>query len=423
MKKYDVIVVGAGSSGLMAAINAATQGAQVILIDKNPRPGRKLVISGGGRCNVTNRTSRADLIAHIPGNGKFLYSALDQFDQEDIIAFFESRGVALKEEDHGRMFPVSNQARTILDALTKELDSLGVERRQRTTVKRVCYDRTLNQVTGVELEDGSVIEGKTVILAVGGRTYPRTGTTGDGYAWAKAAGHTIERLYPTESPLLSHDELIKLNHLKGVSLRDVRVTLWNNSNRQKALIEHQMDMVITHFGYSGPAMLRTSGHVNQYLYQEKQTTAYLSINLVPSLTLDAFKENVEAQRNKQLTTLLKQWMPEKMAEEIIYRSGIDKTAAYKHLSPTQVANLWEQMTCFKITAYGTQPLEKGFVTGGGVSTKEVQPRSMESKLMSGLFFCGELLDINGYTGGYNITAAFVTGTIAGQNAAWTAFAK
>ncbi|MBG9989416.1 NAD(P)/FAD-dependent oxidoreductase [Aerococcaceae bacterium DSM 111176] len=421
MTKYDVIVVGAGSSGLMAAINAATQGAKVILIDKNPRPGRKLVISGGGRCNVTNRTTREDLITHIPGNGKFLYSALDQFDQEDIIHFFESRGVALKEEDHGRMFPVTDRARTILDTLTGELEELGVEVRQRSTVSKVLYDKDLNQVSGIELENGDIVEGKAIVLAAGGRAYPRTGATGDGYAWARAAGHTIERLYPTESPILSHDALIKRNHLKGVSLRDVRVTLWNGPEHQKSLVEHQMDMVITHFGYSGPAILRTSGHVNQYLHDENAETAYLSINLVPNLTEDEFKQVAEENRNKQMTTILKQWMPEKMAEEVLWRSEIEKTAAFKQLTHAQIDSLWNNMTVFTFTAYGTQPIEKGFVTGGGVSTKEVNPRSMESKLMAGLFFCGELLDINGYTGGYNITAAFVTGTIAGQNAAWTSF--
>ncbi len=423
MNTYDVIVIGAGSSGLMAAINAGQQGAKVLLIDKNPRPGRKLVISGGGRCNVTNRTTREDLIAHIPGNGKFLYSALDQFDQEDIITFFESRGVALKEEDHGRMFPVTDRARTILDTLTQELEALNVENRQRTTVKRIRYDHKNKEVIGVELENGENLDAKCVVLAVGGRTYPRTGTTGDGYAWAKAAGHKIERLYPTESPILSNDTLIKKNHLKGVSLRDVKVTLWDSPERKKTIVEHQMDMVITHFGYSGPAILRTSGHMNQYLHDNNQDTAYLSINLVPQLIYAHFQEDAEAHRNRQLTTILKQWVPEKMAEEVIWRAKLEPTTAYKQLIPSEIEQLWQHLTNFNFTGYGTQPIEKGFVTGGGVSTKEVVPQTMESKKISGLFFCGELLDINGYTGGYNITAAFVTGTIAGQHSAWTAFGK
>ncbi|MBG9981590.1 NAD(P)/FAD-dependent oxidoreductase [Aerococcaceae bacterium DSM 111020] len=420
---YDVVIIGAGSSGLMAAISAGQQGARVLLIDKNPRPGRKLVISGGGRCNVTNRTTREDLIAHIPGNGKFLYSALDQFDQEDIIDFFESRGVALKEEDHGRMFPVTDRARTILDTLTQELTALNVETRQRSIVKKIHYHHEKKAVQGVELDDGTKIDTKCVVLAVGGRTYPRTGTTGDGYSWAKAAGHRIERLYPTESPILSHDTLIKKNHLKGVSLRDVKVTLWDSPEHKKALVEHQMDMVITHFGYSGPAILRTSGHMNQFLHQNNQDTAHLSINLVPDLTFHHFLEYAEDNRNKQLTTILKHWMPEKMAEEIVWRAKIRSTTAFKQLTASELDLLWLHVTTFHITGYGTQPIEKGFVTGGGVSTKEVIPQTMESKKMSGLFFCGELLDINGYTGGYNITAAFVTGTIAGQHAAWTALSK
>lgn len=416
---YNVIVIGGGTSGLMAAINAAQNGARVLIVEKNRRLGRKLLLTGGTRCNVTNRTSREDLINHIPGNGKFLYGPLNQFDQEDIIDFFQSRGVALKEEDHGRMFPVTDKSQTILDTLMKELDQYDVTVELDNPVRDVIYDKENNRVLGVRTDSGQDFGAKSVVLAIGGRAYPRTGTTGDGYRIAKNAGHTITYLYATEVPLTSDDDHIKNRIMQGVPLRDVQVTVWGEDD--KAIVHHRLDMIFTHFGYSGPAILRSSGHVNLYMRDTGAKLCHLSIDLTPDLQPADLIKQAEAHRDSQVRTILKTWMPEAMADLIGSHLKLDISKPFKQLVHAEVDALTAVIKAFPITANGSLPIEKGYVTGGGVDTKEVNPKTMESKLMQNLYFCGELLDINGYTGGYNITAAFVTGTIAGQNAAWSSF--
>lgn len=250
----DVIVIGGGPSGLMAAIAAAEQNKKVMLIEKGPKLGKKLAISGGGRCNVTNRLSQEEIVKHIPGNGRFLYSPFTIFNNEDIIAYFENLGVKLKEEDHGRMFPVSNRAQDVVDALLGELKRLHVEIRLNTPVQKLLMDE--EKIYGVRLENGEELRAKAVIVAVGGKAVPQTGSTGDGYPWAERAGHTVTSLFPTEVPLTSKEEFIVKRELQGLSLRDVAVSVLNKKG--KPLITHQMDMLFTHFGLSGPAILRCS---------------------------------------------------------------------------------------------------------------------------------------------------------------------
>ncbi|WP_207695121.1 hypothetical protein DOK67_0002537 [Enterococcus sp. DIV0212c] len=415
MKLFDVIVVGAGTSGMMAAIAAAKAGSNTLLIEKNKRVGKKLLLTGGGRCNVTNNRPADEIIAHIPGNGKFLYSAFSQFNNYDIMEFFESNGTHLKEEDHGRMFPVTDRSKTIVETLFNQLEQLGVTIYTEAKVEKIL--RKEDQVIGIALEHEKIYA-PCVILTTGGRTYPSTGSTGDGYKLAKRLGHTISPLYATESPIISNDDFIKEKTLQGLSLQDVSLSVLNDTG--KVIVEHQMDLLFTHFGISGPAALRCSSFVNQELDRTDQKPVTLQLDIFPETSMvelnKVIKEKLLEQPDKSLKNSLKNLAPERLLDFILNKSGLSDFQA-KQVSDQQLDQLAYQLKSFSIKAEKTLPIEKSFVTGGGISLKEIQPKTMESKLVNGLFFAGELLDINGYTGGYNVTAAFVTGHVAGTHAA------
>lgn len=413
----NVIIIGGGPSGLMAAIAAGEQGAKVLLIDKGEKLGRKLAISGGGRCNVTNRLTIDEIIKHIPGNGRFLYSAFSEFNNEDIIAFFENLGVELKEEDHGRMFPVNNKAQSVVDALLDRLKELNVTIYKNSPVQDVLYEN--GRTSGVLLKNGQTFTADAVVIAVGGKSVPQTGSTGDGYAWAEKAGHTITELFPTEVPLLSHEHFIKSKELQGLSLRDVSLSVLNPKG--KALISHKMDMIFTHFGVSGPAVLRCSQFVVKALKKFKTPTITMKLDVLPERNQeDIFQEvmkSIKTDPKKAIKNTLKGLLPERYLHFLLEKSGIDLQEQGTVIAHDKIRRFAELCKDFQFTVYGTQPLEKAFVTGGGVSIKEIHPKEMASKVMDGLYFCGEILDIHGYTGGYNITSALVTGKLAGQNAA------
>lgn len=423
LMNYDVIVIGGGTAGLMAAITAGEYGAKVLLIEKGNRFGTKLSISGGGRCNVTNRSSIDEVIKHIPGNGRFLYSAFSIFDNEDIITFFEKAGVHLKEEDHGRMFPVSDNAESVVNALIQQLKKNKVDVQMNASVKTITYKD--GQTTGVLLKNGDYYECNQVIVAVGGRTVPQTGSTGDGYAWAKKAGHTITELFPTEVPLTSNESFIKKKALQGLSLRDVSLKVLNPKG--KTVIEHKMDMIFTHFGISGPAALRCSQYVIQTMKKFTTEQVQMELDLMPNIKDEAlfqqiFKQ-IKADGKKAVKNILKGLVPERFLHFILEKNNISEQQEGNHLSNEQIRALVNDIKHFTFFVNGTLPIEKAFVTGGGVSVKEIHPKEMSSKLMKGLYFCGEILDIHGYTGGYNITAAFVTGRLAGMTAAQDAKAE
>lgn len=417
MKKYDVIVVGGGPAGLMSAIAAGEHGAKVLLIDKGDKLGKKLAISGGGRCNVTNRLPIEEIIKSIPGNGRFLYSAFSVFNNEDIITFFEKLGVQLKEEDHGRMFPVTNNAQSVVDALISRLKELRVDIRTNSPVVDIEYSD--GETSAVILKNGEKITAGAVVIAVGGKSVPHTGSTGDGYAWAEKAGHKITELFPTEVPITSSEAFIKERALQGLSLRDIALSVLNPKG--KALVTHKMDMIFTHFGISGPAPLRCSQFVVKAQKKQKTKEVKMYIDAFPEVKEEPLFQEVLAlvkkDGKKSIKNALKGFLPERYLLFLLELNEIDPAGQGATISTEKIRNFVQSCKAFTFKVDGTLPLEKAFVTGGGVSVKEVEPQTMASKLTKGLYFCGEILDIHGYTGGYNITSALVTGRIAGMSAA------
>lgn len=412
---YQTIIIGGGPSGLMAAVAASEQSDNVLLIEKKKGLGRKLKISGGGRCNVTNRLPYAEIIKNIPGNGKFLYSPFSIFDNESIIDFFESRGVKLKEEDHGRMFPVSNKSQDVVDTLVNTIKENNVKIKEETIVNEIVVedDGLFKVVTQTE----SFLS-KTVVIATGGTSVPQTGSTGDGYKFAERLGHTITELFPTEVPITSAEPFIKSKDLKGLSLKDVELSVLKKNGKKR--ISHQMDMIFTHFGLSGPAALRCSQFVYKEQKNQKKQEVQMQLDVFPEIKHHELEEKIKnilsKDADKYIKNSLKGLIEERYLLFILEQAKIDGNTTYHHLSNQQLKQLVDCFKGFTFSVNGTLPIDKAFVTGGGVSLKEIWPKTMMSKIKPGLFLCGEVLDIHGYTGGYNITSALVTGHVAGYEA-------
>lgn len=392
------IIVGGGAAGCFAAIHAARQGDAVTVIERNDRIGRKLRITGKGRCNVTNNCDPETLMANIPRGGRFLYSAFAAFSPQDTMAFFEELGVALKTERGSRVFPVSDQAAEIVEALHREMQRLGVELVQGRADHLTCDPDGI--CNGVRAGD-TVYAGDHIILATGGATYPLTGSEGDGYELVKALGHTVTDIRPSLVPLETLER--DCAEMMGVSLKNVTLTLKRDG---KAVYSELGEMLFTHFGVSGPLVLSASAHM------DKPGTYTLHIDLKPALTpeqLDArLQREISAAPNKELPSLLRKLLPASMVMPMIGRCAIHPHTKGNSLTKPQRQRIVQEFKDFRFSVRGTRPIAEGIITRGGVSLKEINPKTMESKLVPHLYIIGELLDCDAYTGGFNLQIAWST---------------
>lgn len=406
---HIIAVIGAGAAGLMAAGTAAQQGAQVLLFERNEKVGRKLAITGKGRCNVTNNCDTQTFLSNIPQNPRFLYSALGAFSVADTMAFFEQLGVPLKTERGNRVFPVSDRARDVVDALYHWVRRCGVTIIQ-AAVTEICTG-TDGAVCGV-VADGRMRRADCVIAATGGKSYPLTGSTGDGYVWAQQLGHTVTPLRASLVPLECAGKTCP--RLQGLSLKNVRLTIFEND---KKLHEGFGEMLFTHFGISGPLVLSASSHMRAW-----DRAAYRAeIDLKPALdeaTLDKrILSDFSQQLNADFHNSLGRLFPRKLIPIVVERSGIDAHQKVHEITKKQRRALVHVCKHFELDISAPRPVEEAIVTSGGVSVREIVPKTMASKKVPGLFFAGEIIDVDGYTGGFNLQCAWSTGYLAGWNAA------
>lgn len=409
--KPDIIVIGGGAAGCMAAITAARQGGHVLLLEKNSKIGRKIYITGKGRCNVTNRCTAEEVLRNIPHNSRFLYSAMNRFDPEAAIQFFESLGVPLKTERGNRVFPRSDRAADIIDALLFALRKEGVGLAE-DRARELIWEE--NRILGVRGEH-SVYHGTRVILATGGLSYPGTGSTGDGYRMAEALGHTIIPARGSLVPLETEGNLCQ--RMQGLSLKNVSLKIKNQKN--KVVFQEQGELLFTHFGISGPLVLSASAHMRDY----EKTKYTAQIDLKPALDeqkLDArLLRELEENQNRDFQNVLSTLVPRSMIPVMEELCGIAGSTKAHSIRREQRRQLLACLKGMEVKISGPRPVEEAIVTAGGIKVSEVDPKTMESKLVKGLYFAGEILDLDAYTGGFNLQIAWATGFAAGCGASQT----
>ncbi|MCO5387931.1 NAD(P)/FAD-dependent oxidoreductase [Desulfosporosinus sp.] len=410
MNEYQVIVVGGGAAGMMAAGQAARGGAKVLLLEKKERLGRKIAISGKGRCNITNVENVSDFISHYPGNGRFLHGILRDFDNVALREFFASYGVETKVERGGRVFPVSDDAEKIVDALVTFLKNKGVTIKSGIAVEEVLVEN--GHVTGVR-GNGQRYLAPRVVICTGGSSYPATGSNGDGFRFARKLGHSVITPRPALVPLKTAEDWVK--ELQGLALRNVEASLWIGGKKQ---IAEFGEMLFTHFGVSGPIILTLSRQAGDALREGKQVE--LRINLKPALSAEQLDLRVQRDfqkySNKQSKNALDDLLPQSLIPVLIRLSGINPEGVVHQISREERKSLVKLLQGLPLTITDTLSIETAIVTAGGISVKEINPKTMASKCVEGLYWAGEVVDVDGITGGYNLQAAFAMGYRAGQAA-------
>ncbi len=411
-----VVVIGGGPAGMLAAISAAKSGNSVTLLEKNNILGKKILITGKGRCNITSSLDISDFINNIPGNGRFLYSAFENFTNEDIIDLLKSEGVKVKEERGNRIFPVSDKAEDVRAALERVAKKSGVQVKLNSKVDKIEVEE--NKVKRVVC-DNEKYDADKVILATGGRSYPLTGSNGEGYKIAEKVGHTIKPVRGSLVPLLADKEVC--SRMQGLSLRNVGITMCD-LEKDKKIYSDFGEMLFTHFGVSGPTILSGSAHLLRYKDVDKKIAdkkVVLKIDLKPALSMEQLDARILRDftevKNKQFKNSLDKLLPKKMIDVVIDKSKINPDKHVNEITREERLNLVKLLKNFEVRIDGFRPVDEAIVTAGGINVKEINPKTMESKIISGLYFAGEIIDVDAYTGGFNLQIAYSTGFTAGQN--------
>ena len=410
MTEHRIVVIGAGAAGLMAAGFAAARGHEVVVLEKGRRPGQKLLITGKGRCNVTNQCDTDTFMSNVPGNGRFLYSAFSRFSAEEILPFFESLGVPLKVERGNRVFPVSDKASDIVAALVRHAESNGADIRCHQAVESLITED--GHIRGVRLSGNRTLPCDAVILATGGISYPATGSTGDGYRMAEETGHRIVTPKPSLVPLETEEDWVA--SVSGLTLKNIAIRVENDKG--KTVYTEFGDLLMTHFGVSGPVILSASRHLLAGDFKGYR----LHIDLKPALTPEVLDRRLQRDfaegPNKAYKNILAGLLPSGLIPVVIAQSGIQPDKPVHQITREERTKICSLLKDLVLHIRGARPLDEAIVTAGGISVKDVDPATMASKRLSGLFFAGEVLDVDAYTGGFNLTIAFTTGHLAGISA-------
>ncbi len=423
----NVVVIGGGPAGMMSAISSAENGNNVILLEKKERLGRKLLITGKGRCNITSSLPINEFIQNIPGNGQFLYSAFKNYTNNDIIDFLNKEGLDVKEERGNRIFPVTDKSLDVLKCFTNKLKELNVKIEYNMQVTEIVPKNEYGnlKVIAHELKNNEqygntkTFEAEKVILATGGNSYPLTGSTGDGYELAKKLGHTVTKIRPSLVPLEAFEQNM-CKELQGLSLRNVNIQFKNKENN-KVIYDDFGEMLFTHFGVSGPTILSSSAHLVRYKNIDellKNKKIVLNIDFKPALSEEKLDERIlrdfDEFKNKQFKNSLDKLLPQKLIPVIIEKSGINPEKKVNEINKKERHRLVNLLKNFEVVIKGFRPIDEAIITSGGINIKEINPKTMESKLVEGLYFAGEIIDVDAYTGGFNLQIAYSTGYTAGQ---------